>query len=80
MSSVSRKPSRDVCTNGNPDELLARREGGAMDDEVEPAELAVDAAKTCVDLRVVGDVARQDQRIGQARRESSRTFSSSRSP
>ncbi len=65
MSSDSRKPSRDVWTNGA-DELLARRERGAVDEEVEAAELPIDRLEDLRDLRIVGDVERQDQRICQA--------------
>ena len=37
-----------------------------MHEEVEPAELALDLREHVRDLRIVGDVARQNQRIGEA--------------
>ena len=46
-------------------QLFARRKCGAVHDEVEAAELSVDRLEHCRDLTVVGDVARQDQRIAQ---------------
>ena len=59
------KPSRVVCDEGI-GQLVARRVRGAVDDEVEAAERRVDLLEHPRDLRVVGDVERQDQRIGQA--------------
>ena len=50
-------------------QLFARGEGGAVHDEVQSAEFLVDRRKHVVDLRVDGDVAGQNQRIGQRRRE-----------
>jgi hypothetical protein len=50
-----------------------------VDDEVEPAEAAIDLGEDVGDLRVVGDVQREDERIGERRGELA-TFSSSRSP
>ena len=38
---------------------------GAVDDEVEAAERAVDLLEHARDLRIVGDVERKHQRIGQ---------------
>ncbi len=47
-------------------EVLAGRVRGAVDEEVEAAERAVDLLEHARDLRVVGDVERKHQRIGEA--------------
>ena len=61
MSSVVRKSSRDVSLKGAL-EGGARRERGAVDHEIEPAELGVDALEHRLDVVVGADVARQDER------------------
>src|SRR6185436_20794160 len=48
-----------------PLEVFAERVRRAVHEKVEPAEPGVDLRKERVDLRVVGDVARQEERIGQ---------------
>ena len=65
MSSAVRKSSREVSLNGI-FQRRARRERGAVDHEIEPAELGVHALEDGLDLVVGPDVARQDQRrLGQ---------------
>ena len=62
------KPSREVCENGAV-ELLAPGEGRTVHEEVEAAERAIDLRKHVRNLRIVGDVAGKNQRVGQAGRE-----------
>ena len=50
-------------------QIFARREGDGVDERVEPAELLADFAEHAVDLGVVGDVARQDERVRHGRAE-----------
>src|SRR4029079_2033651 len=56
-------------------QLFARRVGGAVHDEVEAAVRLVDRLEDGGNLRVVGDVERQQQRIGQGLGELADVFS-----
>ena len=57
-----RKPSREVSTNGLRS-AVGGREPGAVHDEIEAAELAIERRRQIRDLLVAGDVARGDDRV-----------------
>ena len=69
MSIESLKPLSWCRRSESPSQFLARGERRTVHDEVQAANSRSIAANTLVDLRIVGDVARQDQRIGAARRK-----------
>jgi hypothetical protein len=47
-------------------ELFTRRKSSPVHEEVKPAELAIDFGEDMGDLRIVGDVARKNEGVGQA--------------
>jgi hypothetical protein len=63
MSCATEKAWRVVLTN-SPGERLARREGDAVEEEVDPVGPFGDLAEKALDLLVGGDVAGENRRLG----------------